>query len=230
MKTEIYFIPILARALESPARRAALIDAFREIARLGQRPDHADGFAQFQEFLRSGTVGQAPALSVMLFGLVAELLAAEPESASSEFAGAVAMLRRVPRWNAMFEQAVRELRPDDSTAQTLSLVVHSRGHLAGTWAIGAAGAVIGGILPGELIVLLATGRVLLETMLTPDDVLWSRAYPGEPLLLAATTAPTRETPTREILLLDGALQLRVFPALEHGRIEIQRLDLGVHDD
>ena len=47
----LYFVPILCRALEDPNPRLALKTAFHRIAELGGQPDYAVGYRQFLRFM-----------------------------------------------------------------------------------------------------------------------------------------------------------------------------------
>ena len=51
MATEMYFIPILQRALSKAKPEEALADAFEEIVRKGEHPTYRKGFMQFQAWL-----------------------------------------------------------------------------------------------------------------------------------------------------------------------------------
>ncbi|HUT60399.1 MAG TPA: hypothetical protein VNA25_21350 [Phycisphaerae bacterium] len=81
--------------------------------------------------------------------------------------------------------------------------------------------VIGGIKTGSYLVGLDTGRVLWEGLLTEEDLIWAKAFPGRPLKMAADTGEDRGQPTRQIPLLQGSVVLRVFPGIECGTLEIE---------
>ena len=52
MSRDLYFIPIVAAALDAPDPAAALRSAFAEISRLGQVPEYRQGLSQFRQFMR----------------------------------------------------------------------------------------------------------------------------------------------------------------------------------
>ena len=87
--------------------------------------------------------------------------------------------------------------------------------------------VVDGIAPGLYRIGLDTGRVLWEERLLPRDVLWALAFPGRPLPMAADTGSPIRQPTREVVLLGGALRVRVFAGIEEGSLE---LELGSLED
>ena len=66
-----------------------------------------------------------------------------------------------------------------------------------------------------------TGWLIWEGDLTPQEVVWSKAYPGEPLRMAAESDTADRRPTRTIRLLAGSLTLSVLAGLESGWIELR---------
>ena len=51
MKHDPYFLPLIQDAILSDNPKVALLDALREISRLGKQPEHAEEYAQFQNFM-----------------------------------------------------------------------------------------------------------------------------------------------------------------------------------
>ena len=51
MADDLYFIPIIARALEAPDPKTAVIEAFDRIHAMGQQPQYSHGYQQFAMFL-----------------------------------------------------------------------------------------------------------------------------------------------------------------------------------
>lgn len=84
--------------------------------------------------------------------------------------------------------------------------------------------VVNGIEPGDYRLKLDTGRLLWEENLSERDLVWSKAYPGEGLSVAADSEEAHRHATREIDLLDGTLTLRVYPGVETGSLNIELKD------
>ena len=80
---------------------------------------------------------------------------------------------------------------------------------------------VAGIRPGRYRLKLETGLVLWEGRLAERDLVWSQAFPGQALRLAADTEESAQRPTREVGLLEGAVVLRVFAGVEAGTMEIE---------
>jgi len=51
MSNDLFFIPLLARAIGEPDTASALQNAFAEIQRLGKREEYRRGFSQFARFM-----------------------------------------------------------------------------------------------------------------------------------------------------------------------------------
>ena len=54
MDNYLYFIPLLARALQQADSGPALKQAFAEIERLGRQPEYEQGYRQFRRFMVTG--------------------------------------------------------------------------------------------------------------------------------------------------------------------------------
>jgi hypothetical protein len=143
-------------------------------------------------------------------------------------------LGQEPRWRTGYQQFLvfmayalepaRVESPWGSTGKMMIEMVIERGEtVLGTFTVGddAREATIGGITPGFYSLMLATGRVLWEGELRAEDVLWSSAYPGQPLRAAAESEHALWEPTREFRLLDGALLLSVYAGIEAGALGIR---------
>ena len=78
--------------------------------------------------------------------------------------------------------------------------------------------VLSGIVAGSYEIRLSTGRVVWRAELTNEDLLWHVAYPGEDLRMAADSDGVADIPSRRELLLDGDVELLLFPGINSGRI------------
>ena len=94
-------------------------------------------------------------------------------------------------------------------------------HIIGTFPISKKIAVFSKISPGSYTIRLTNGRVLWNGELTRENLLWTYAYPGKELRLAAETVAAEQTPTKIELFLDGELEMSVFAGLESGEMRIR---------
>ena len=77
------------------------------------------------------------------------------------------------------------------------------------------------VIPGKYTVKLDIGMTVWEGELTARNLLWSEAFREKDLQVAAQTMDLHQQPRKEIVLLDGALSIRVFAGIESGSIEIE---------
>lgn len=57
MRDDLYFIPMIAEALQEPAPKAALIATFERIRAMGKEPRYQQGYRQFMDFMDSAASG-----------------------------------------------------------------------------------------------------------------------------------------------------------------------------
>ena len=81
------------------------------------------------------------------------------------------------------------------------------------------------LTPGAYELALWTGRVVWKGVLENDELVSALAFRDEPLFLAADTGEGTERPTRRELILDGEVEITVYPGPSAGRMEIRRCDL-----
>jgi len=169
---DMFFIPIIAEALKTKNRRAALEAAIERIQEQGKQPRYRKGLAQFERFM----------LEVREHGRI-------------------------------------------------TLKVERNGRQVGTIHMDSHGETVrlGGIEPGRYAIYLSTGRLLWEADIGETDILWSKAFPGRALELAADTPGTQRPPSRREPL-SGGLTLLVFPGVETGEIGIEPYDNGSLSD
>jgi len=76
------------------------------------------------------------------------------------------------------------------------------------------------VAPGHFTLKLAIGRVIWNGEFKKEDLIWSVAFPGEGLRLAAETEQPETKASCIIRLFNGEVILRVIPGIEHGNIDI----------
>ena len=192
MWNDLYFIPLIARALRHPNPKMPLEEAFRRIREIGQQAQYQVGYEQFLQFME-------------------EVAAAEGSTAAS----ASGLIRSV---FGQFPAA-----EEDGPRGTVSLHLKCNGQKIADLDFPPEGGTgsVDDISPGLYTLLLDTGCVIWENVLTESDLLWAEAFPGQPLELAADTGETDNRPTIRETLLGGEIVLRVFAGTETGRIQIE---------
>jgi len=226
MTKDMYFVPILARAVGHPQARSALKAAFLRIQSLAQ--DQPRGFSQFCRFMTAvaeNSQGQQAEGTdeATIEPLILELATDSFEGSEDERQAAQELVLSRRQWRDQFEQLKAELdeivapmavphlllRREDRTLVSISL---GQGNLRRT---------VANITPGRYLLELDSGRLLWEASLTSKDLVFSAAFPGRPLALAADTGEFSLSTTRQEILAGGKLIIRVVPGIETGCIQIE---------
>jgi len=108
----------------------------------------------------------------------------------------------------------------------LQFILRRDGTPIDTWSIESSSGVgvhtTGGIVPGAYQLWLDTGRLIWAKSLGPEQLLWTQAFPGMPLLAAADTDSSDRQATLAESVLEGTVSIRVYPGLEAGALAIER--------
>lgn len=231
MAKHLYFIPIIAQALEQADPRAALQAAFGEIDQLGRDPQYACGWEQYQRFMKAARQGRAQkqALQQLLVGeLIVELASGLFDGSDTERQAVWELVHSRAEWRTAYEQARGELSAPGGGLRNLIAHVSRDEQTIGRLVLTPTSrtTTVANITPGRYSLALDTGRVIWEGTLTEADTLWAHAFPGEPFDLAAADGRVVARPAREIPLLGGELMLRCCPGLEAGRLELESAASG----
>lgn len=227
MSHELYFIPMLARALESADTRTALRRAFERIKRVGSEPRNADGFSSFERFMdevarAEATTDDESAYTHGIRALIVEMVTGTFEGDSEERRAAERFIRSTSCWRTELDE-LRAIWRGSGEASDVVVVELNRGDecLAQIELTpGKQHYAVSGIEPGAHSLRVWTGQLLWQGELVREHLLWSEAFPGRALDLAAETGESILTPTMTDHLLDGELALTVYPGLESGRMEL----------
>ncbi len=226
---------MIARALDHPRPKEALVDALRKIEKQGREPEYEADYRMFTSFMAQIienwdfqnrlTVETATALMEdIILQLSAEILA-----------NPAIQMKTHPEWTELpprwVEDLTRRVQPLVSMApgisdpeldvvrdeQTVASIVLSP--LEPTHRIS-------DIQPGTYTFALDSGRLLWSGIITEHELILSEALPGENFKMAADSGePTTRPPSRKITLLEGDLVIQVYPGVESGWIEIKTRNL-----
>ena len=228
MNQDLYFVPMIARALEQADHADALGRAFAEIEELGRLPAYSRGFENFHRFMpevrrhsASDELHQVDVESIR--ALLVELATDTFDGDAGERQAVLDLIHSVPRLQAEYERLSSTVGPHGGKVKTTTLNLLKGAELLTRIEFDRERprASAGRVLPGDYSLALETGRVIWEGHLAARDLLWSAAFPERALDLAADTGERPTTTTHEEHLLGGDLILRVFPGLESGRIEVE---------
>ena len=232
MHENLYFIPLIAQALQDEDPASALVRVFDKVVALGRQPSHERGYAQFRRFMdavvRHAETNQPseydlpPEVAEVLAG---ELAGDEADGDAEQLQDAIASILSHPQWHRVYEQVSAEIRSIADRPQPICVCIEKDGIAIAQVLFDRAGQFteVTNIIAGQYEIQLDTGRMLWSGPLTEQDLEWSNAHPGRPLKAAADTAASQDKPTRRISLLDGALTLCVYPGPESGLLQIELL-------
>jgi hypothetical protein len=226
---DLYFLPILARAHACKDPERAMREAFDEILKLGKNHQYERGFRQFQEFVKesfqpSGKDHRDVRLAVrdVIYRVMYDLATDTFEGSEEQRRSLLSTFKDNAEWNAEYERIKQEAHDVSPPQMSLEIDVLKEGRIVGSFPFSKTPMTIGAISMGSYIVRLSTGRILWEGDIAREEVLWTYAFPGKELTMAAETELSEQPATRTIPLLDGEFVMRVFPGLESGTIRIER--------
>jgi len=216
----LFFISIIARALQSPDVERALRGAFREIKKKGSEKRYAQGYLNFELFMQEVYNRYQVTAAGHVRELIARLGTGTFEGPVQEKESLLNIINSHPEWKAEYEAFCRMEAHEDLTQDFPVIAVLSEKGPARyvSFPKGPGCQRLDDIIPGNYkLELTNTGWIIWEGQLTAKDLISSEAHEGENLRLAAGPA----IPTRKIVLLDGDMILRTYAGAESGRIEIE---------
>ncbi len=227
MSNDLYFIPIIAKALQQRDTGESLRQAFDEIESLGQRPDYERGYRQFRQFMDavSGHMKEHesdPLEISVARSLITELATDTFEGNDQERQMALRAIQSRPQWRAEYDRLTAEIGQLKQAPVDVGVCICRENQLfkSLTFTKFPDSKTIDKIVPGHYTIALATGRIIWQGLLAERDLIWTEAYPGRALRLSADTGEPEGKPTQQVRVLEGDVVLRVFAGLESGRIEI----------
>ena len=115
MSNELYFISIIAKALEQKDTEGSLKQAFEEIQSLGAKPEYGQGFQQFQQFMDTVNKqvkkrGANDRLKTEIAKqLIVELATDTFEGTDEDKRKALSIIKSNPQWREEYDQLVTEI-------------------------------------------------------------------------------------------------------------------------
>ena len=229
MSDDLYFIPILAQAFRSADRLRAFRNAFDTILAMGRETRYHDGLKNFRAFVEVGEshlLGRSLEVARTKMDAQGVRLPSGDVDALEDPDLLVRALVEValddPEWFRRLRAIYARLDEPVPQDTAVELVVKQGSRVMARVEVKRYPSrfAVAGVRPGPVTLVLSTGRVLWEDELSEADLLWSRAFPGQALEMAADTGLSERRIARHITLLDGEVVIRVFPGRELGRLEV----------
>lgn len=218
MSGNLFFIPIIARALQEQDIEEALRKAFREIKKKGTQKRYAEGFKNFELFMDTAYSRHQITAADHVRELTAQLGTGMFEGSVQQKESLLDIINSHPEWKAEYE-AIRRMEADENLMRKFPVIEVSSDKgtvIEKTFKKVPGRESFDGILPANYkIKLLNTGWIIWEGELTAKELIWTA------LPMAAETKRIPKRPTNKIdLLNNGELILRTYAGREKGRIEI----------
>jgi uncharacterized protein YaaR (DUF327 family) len=228
MSNELYFISIIAKALQQKDAEQSLKQAFEQIKSLGTRPDYEQGFEQFQRFM--DTVNEHVKTKVpgerfrdeLAKELIVELATDTFDGSSEEKKKALDIIRSNPQWQEEYDTLVNEIEELSQVPESIEVVIsrNNKPFKSVSFDDVPGSKTIERITAGLYKISFASGQTIWEGKLDEHDLVWASAYPGRPFDLAADTAGRQPKPVKQISLFDGDIIIRIYPSIESGSMNI----------
>jgi hypothetical protein len=221
----LYFIPIIAKALESDDQEQAMREAFDKVEVLGSKPEYEEGYRQFQQFVKAAldACKDAPESKLefmrnAIHRLIYDLAVGTFEGDEEQRKTLIDSLKSIPEWGAEYERTKREAMDFLPTHEALEIEIIRGDKVISSFAHPTTPTTVSAVRPGTYILRFSNGRVIWEGNFSREDLVWTFAFPGEEFPMAAKTEPHKAKPTKTMSLLDGELVMQVFAGLESGKL------------
>ena len=235
MNDDLFFIPILAEAIEDSDPTSTLERALERIRKVGRAQRYETGYRQWRRFIEAATagVGESERLAVAdaaIWMAIARLCGENVET--GVLTDGSHRVQRPARGSADLSM-MRKLRAIGLRRGAAMLMIQRESRLVASRCLDPVDqASISGVRPGAYTLTLDTGRLLWSGHITDADLIWDCAFPGRPLVMAADSTFSSAPPTKTIPLTVGPVALVVYPCVETGSLQLEpleRLNHGMWD-
>ena len=224
----MYFFALITEAFKQADREAALQTALEKIKSLGNQPEYAQGYEQFEVFMalvnshikknRQKALSDNVIRALMIERAtdtfdgdppqkqtILDIIESNPKWRNEYHA----LSKEVQQLQKLFEKVDISVLRDDRPIDTVSLTEQQNSQT------------VSQLVPGFYKFVLSTGRLLWEGALGEQDLLWAKAHAGQPFKMAADSGDAKGKPAKTISILEGELQLNIFAGIETGSLEIK---------
>jgi len=217
MSENLYFITIIAKALQEPDIEKALRKAFRKIKQMGAEERYAEGFKNFELFMEAAYNRHQIITTDHVRELIIQLGTGMFEGTAQEKETLLDIIASHPEWKAEYE-AFCQMEADKNLMQEFPVIEVSSDKgfvIRKTFEKVPGRESFDGILPGKYTIKLAnTGWIIWEVSLTAHKLI-------EPEDKNLRMAAESEDDHDKKILLDGDIIFRTYAGPESGRIEIE---------
>ncbi|MDD3558267.1 MAG: hypothetical protein PHW27_06790 [Melioribacteraceae bacterium] len=219
----LYFIPIIAKAFDSPHPDKSFRDSIDEITKLGKLDEYKDGYELFKRFMEEVIHSQAinKENKQKVFDKIITRIFSEDTELSEEKLKILGMIKN----NTMLNERYEKLYEDYFKQIPPEIELYKDGTKVSSIPIDkdSTKMVFNKIEPGYYSISFSNGRLLWESEITKKEIMWDEAFPEEHYPMAADTGEGKLDPTRSEEIVVGEITLSIFPGLESGIIVLSFL-------
>lgn len=222
----LYFIPIIAKAFDSPNPVDSLHDAINEIITLGKLDEYNEGYKLFGKFIEEGIQTRISEntkdngeKNTLLDKIIVMILSGDINISKEDKSEILDKIKNNPMLNKRYEKIYEEYFKQ----VPIEIEIYKEGNKISSQSFegGLKEITFKDIEPGDYIIGLSNGRLLWEGQITKEDVIWEAAFPDEPYPMAADTGDMKIQSTRTEGIISGEITLSIYPGLESGRIVVK---------
>jgi hypothetical protein len=227
MSNELYFIPIITKALGQKDTQQSLTQAFEQIKSLGANPDYENGYGQFQRFMDSVNqhTKKKPGIqlkSALAKELIVELATDTFEGSSEDKEKALNIIKSNPQWQKEYDKLIAEIEELSRIPEDIEILLsrNNKPFKSIKFADIPGSKTIDKIAAGLYKISFASGQIIWEGRLTEQNLIWTMAYPGKPFDMAADTTGQGPQSVKQIDLFEGKIIIQIYPGIEAGSMKI----------
>ena len=221
MSANLYFINIIAKALQESNAEKALKKAFRKIKLWGSEERYAEGFENFELFMQEAYDRHRITATDYVRELMIQRRTDMLEGLAREKESLLDIIDLFPEVKMQFEAICRMAAKENLGGAFPVIEVSSDQGIVieKTFNTVPGCGSFAGISPGGYRVkLVNTGWIIWEGKLTGRELIWPK---GDNLLVAAKTRDVQIPHSRKEVLLDGDMVLCTYAGIESGSISIE---------
>lgn len=231
MDNNLYFLRIIADALEQKNQTVALKEAVAKIKDLGKKSEYYKGYRQFQLFLDEIQKAITDASSIhesitdeLLKETALKVAAGIFEEDLADAEQIINLIHSKPAWKEGFKKLREELSKIEKQYLDFEILLIKNDDCIESFLIGTEPLkkTINNITQGTYTLKLNNGRILWQEELTSKHLIWTEAFPESDLDLAASTDKSKQKATEEFEILKDELTIKIYPGIESGHIEIEK--------
>jgi len=219
----LYFIPILAKAFNNPDKSFGFEQAINEIILLGEKPEYQKGFEQFQQFVLSGLQNLTSDIenlesirSAVIDNILVSIISDTFEG-SKEIKDA---LLKKTKTDKTLSERFEKLKQQFGFEQEFKIEVYFNNNILETISVKDGSAYLSGIMPGKYILRLSNGRIIWESEILENDLIWQKAFPDQDYPMAAATGDEDKSITQILEILNGEITIKLHAGLESGGLSL----------